>query len=704
MSLNRSRESKVASRKSKRLAQIFGRAAGLTMNGKTYDENPVSEPLTRQNRKGHARLLIFLTIVTFGFPLAGSTPAWSQQETASQLKEKVTQAGVFFRADAPRALRNSNDPCLPLYLEIINGVEKTAHTTGAGLSPYLTRDPLKLLGLNLFVKPAGTTRQFAGDPLPLSESKDFSFDARSNGQPQAITDRMRKTLEVPRQSIDTYLRQHFIGGPFHAVDLWVSFRLQGWPSQDFYLRVELNAPPLPQLPGWYRGDVHYHCGYTDNPAERGYPLPVTKQAALHAGLDWLILTDHSTDLSVGRYAQELREVQKYRDGRLMLIRGEEVTTASSKPSLLTTVHMVALPSPDDPEKGFPNPANPSEDVILTGDGSVASTALPIKEALARVVAAGGFAYAAHPFDPISPLMRGGSWDLEADFLTPDGKQMQAGLVGLEPWNRATITTADDARDPYCLHRDADPKACFQPDPQASQYARLEKGIELGWRPLLQRGLQAPGETMPAPGFKVFLAAGSDAHGDFNYEATLDVVDFLGKPLRGLSGYAEDNALGKISTVVYAPEGKGSKGENILRALQSGHSVLSNGPLLIAGFARHHGNMGDSGDVGIGDSLAVSLGHLPPLQLAWVSSAEFGPFESIRLIVGSPAGESQPREIPVPASNQMASEGFMPVDLRPFLGKNRAVWGYVRLEARTRNAAGEEFRCYTNPVWLEITGD
>jgi hypothetical protein len=115
-------------------------------------------------------------------------------------------------------------------------------------------------------------------------------------------------------------------------------------------------------------------------------------------------------------------------------------------------------------------------------------------------------------------------------------------------------------------------------------------------------------------------------------------------------------------------------------------------------------LGDSGDVGIGDSLAVSLGHLPPFQLAWVSSAEFGPLESIRLIVGSPEGESQPQEIPVPASRQMASGGLIPVDLRPFLGKNRDRWGYIRLEARTRNATGEEFRCYTNPVWLEITGD
>jgi hypothetical protein len=150
---------------------------------------------------------------------------------------------------------------------------------------------------------------------------------------------------------------------------------------------------------------------------------------------------------------------------------------------------------------------------------------------------------------------------------------------------------------------------------------------------------------------------------------------------------------------------GPKGESILRALKSGRSVVSNGPLLIAGFDRNsNGSLDDSGDVGIGDSLSVSLAHLPPLQLAWISSAEFGPLESIRLIVGSQEGESPPQGIPVPASKQMASGGLIPVDLRAFLGKNRGSWGYIRLEARTRNATGEEFRCYTNPVWLEIASD
>lgn len=609
---------------------------------------------------------------------------------------------MFFRADAPHTLRNREDPYLPLYLEIINGVEKAAHTTAAGIAHYIPREPLKLEGVDIFVKPAGAKRQFVAKPLFWGSSKDFSFDTRTGVQPLSIADRMRKTLEIPRELIDSYLSQHFIGGPFGLVDLWIAFRVTGQPSQNIYLRVRLGAPALPEIPHWYRGDVHYHSAFTDNPAERGYPLNVTKQAALHASLSWLLLADHSTDLSPERYAEELEDVKKYRDGRFLFIRGEEVTVASAKEALLTTAHMVALPSPDDPDKGFPDSAGASDSVILTGDGSVTSPALPIKEALRRIAAAGGFAYAAHPYDPISPLLRGGTWDLELDFLAAGGKQLQPGLVGLEPWNRGTNTTADNAHDPFCLRRDADPSNCFQPDKEASQYGRLERAIELGWRPLLLKGLPPEGSAGKSPVFKTFLAAGSDAHGDWNYESTMDVVDFLSKPSRALSGYAEDNALGKVSTVVHCPAGMGRRGENVLRALREGQSVLSNGPLLVAGFDRDaNGSLDDPEDVGFGQEISLSLHALPPLKLVWASSKEFGTMESLRLLVGSNSGESDPQEIPVPAALALASEGLYPLDLRPRLGKLVGSWGYIRLEARTRNSAGEEFRCYTNPIWVRI---
>jgi hypothetical protein len=619
-------------------------------------------------------------------------------------KQELAQTGVFLRADAPRSLRNPDDPYLPIFVEVINGVEQEAHTTGSGVSYFVKRGPLKLDGVNVFVKPTGARHQFSSEPLLWGESRDISYDVRTDGQPLVILDRFKKTIQVPRAAVQSFLASHFLGGSSASVDLRVSMRIVDWPAQSFYLRVKLNAPPLPKLPNWYRGDLHYHSGYTDNPAERGYPLDVTKQAAIHSGMEWLLLTDHSTDLALERYGQELDEVKNLRDGRLMMIRGEEVTVASGK-GMMTTIHMVAAPSPDDPDKGFPELRKAENTVIITGDGSVSYAAMPVKEALARIAAAGGFAYAAHPYDPISPIMRGGRWDLEDDILAAHGEQLQAGLVGLEPWNRSTMSTADDMRDPFCIIPHVDPNACFLHDPVADQYVRLEHGITEGWQPLLQRGLGSRSDGTDAPLFKTFLAAGSDAHGDLNFEATMDVVDFFHKPERGLNGFAEDNALGGISTVVFAPAGIGPRGENVLRGLREGHTVGSNGPLLVAGFDRNsNGSLDDPGDVGIGQELLCPLKSLPPLQLRWVSSEEFGPLESIQLIVGTRAGEAPPFEVPVPAAKALASDGLVPFDLHQILSQGPQDWKYIRLVAITRNGANQEFRCYTNPIWIKAPGE
>jgi len=677
--------------------------------------------------------LMSLLVAVEPLGLAQQAPAESRQPAAAQqaqpaqpaeqtehpraAKQRVerpsalAQVGVFFRADAPRALRNPDDPNLPIVLEIINGVEKAAHTTGIAFAGLISRPPLKLEGVEVYVCPATAHAEFADEPVrlvPGDKPDKFTWDARQNGEPLAIVDRFSSTLQVPRAAIQSYLHQHYLGSRFPTVNLKVTFKLDGWPSQSFYLRVRLDAQPLPHLANWYRGDPHVHSAYTDNPAERGHGLEVTRQAALDAGLDWIVLSDHSTDLNPERFAAELDEVRKYRDARFVFVRGEEVTVASGKAVLLSTLHLLALPSPDDPDRGFG--PTPPEAVIATGDGSITSPAMSLGDALDVIARAGGFAYAAHPFDPISPLLRGGVWDLDVDFLDRNPArqgQLQKGLVGLEPWNRATTATADDPGDPYCIRRDADPARCFHSDAAQNQYTRLENGIATGWQPLLQKGLPASAAAAvgDAPAFKTLLVAGSDAHGDFNYESTLDAVDFLADPSRAWSGYAEDNALGTLATVVYCPQGMGPRGENVLRALRQGASVLSNGPLLAAAFVSgttKDTSLDDPSAVPVGGVVSAALTALPPLALGWVSSTEFGPLSVIRLVLGSRAGEHA-EEIPVPEGKEMTSGGLVPIDLRGRLAHQAGEWGYVRLEAHSRNSAGEESRCYTNPLWFRITG-
>jgi hypothetical protein len=183
---------------------------------------------------------------------------------------------------------------------------------------------------------------------------------------------------------------------------------------------------------------------------------------------------------------------------------------------------------------------------------------------------------------------------------------------------------------------------------------------------------------------------------------MDAVDFS-RPARGISGYAEDNALGKLSTVIQCPNGMGPRGEEVLRALRDGRSVLSNGPLLIAGFDRNgNGSFDDPEDVLPGGHVSFTSQTLEPLQLVWVSSPEFGPLVSLRLIVGSAAGESEAQEIPVSPEKSLASAGLYPLDLKTPIEKLGGSWATIRLEARTRNGAEEEFRCYTNPLWVRIS--
>jgi hypothetical protein len=148
---------------------------------------------------------------------------------------------------------------------------------------------------------------------------------------------------------------------------------------------------------------------------------------------------------------------------------------------------------------------------------------------------------------------------------------------------------------------------------------------------------------------------------------------------------------------------GPRGENVLQALRDGRSVLSNGPILVAGFDLNgNGSIDDPGDVIVGQQYSSTAKSFPPLQAEWVSSDEFGPLRSLRLIIGSASGESDPIEIQIPSPMGLASHGLFPLDLASHLEKLADGWGYIRLEARTVNSAGAEFRCYTNPIWIRLS--
>ena len=90
-------------------------------------------------RHGCARLALVVAAC-----LLASPHGYSQLDgsVVSDLRERLSKTGVFFRADAPRSLRNSGDEYVPLFVEIINGVEQEAHTTGSSVSNLFRPQPL----------------------------------------------------------------------------------------------------------------------------------------------------------------------------------------------------------------------------------------------------------------------------------------------------------------------------------------------------------------------------------------------------------------------------------------------------------------------------------------------------------------------------------------------------------------------------------
>lgn len=151
------------------------------------------------------------------------------------------------------------------------------------------------------------------------------------------------------------------------------------------------------------------------------------------------------------------------------------------------------------------------------------------------------------------------------------------------------------------------------------------------------------------GRKIFVEAGSDAHGDFN------------------------SGLGKSRTLVHSTT-FGNNG--ILSALRDGHSIMTNGPVVIF----------DIGGTNIGDTRDMSNGRVS-LNVQWNSTPEFGTVKNIIIIKGI-IGDKETVERQIYPNSY---SGNKRVTIMP----SQDV--YYRLEAMSTNGN----KVYTNPIWINI---
>lgn len=284
-------------------------------------------------------------------------------------------------------------------------------------------------------------------------------------------------------------------------------------------RVLASPYPLPEVEDWYYGDAHFHSSYTWDQAEFGAPLRAAVEAARAIGLSWFAATDHSYDLDdrEGSYLQNDPGLPKWRnflkeveDIDFPVLAGEEVSCGSTRGHNL---HLLAFGIREFVEgKG-----DSGERWLRTRPD------LSLREALDRVLAQGGVAYAAHPLFrfpfPQRVLLGRGSWtweDLRAE-----------GLSGLQFWNG---------------RRGGD----------------FEEGKGVWVRLLLE-------------GRRVYALGGNDAHGDFNRFRGLSIPLLKVKELPFYT-------FGRVRTAAYCPDGPSP--EAILEALKEGRTVVTDGPMVL----------------------------------------------------------------------------------------------------------------------------
>lgn len=208
-----------------------------------------------------------------------------------------------------------------------------------------------------------------------------------------------------------------------------------------------------------------------------------------------------------------------------------------------------------------------------------------------------------------------------------------------------IVLSDSIR--YALKPSSNGKFELNPFDANGKYDTWGTGIDemltngaVSWDRLNMRGLD-PRQTseiswLPAGApRKMFMAGGSDAHGDFNYRRTGymvgndSVIDMaIGTPRNLVMTGAPNNVVDPSAAPVLGPG-------QTLAALRAGRFSVTDGPALRIAIDKNNNGVIDDGDTPMGDttSLATFLATRVPVLVEWASTPEWGQVDRIELTVG-----------------------------------------------------------------------
>ncbi len=314
------------------------------------------------------------------------------------------------------------------------------------------------------------------------------------------------------------------------------------------LQTFAATEPLPTLPGYVSGDLHYHTEGTDDQVEFGAPPEAAAAMARAMGLQFFAATDHSYDIDdlPENYLRNDPDLRKWHEQRrkiaewnaekngVIILPGEEVSCANHRGRnvhFLIIGHSQFLPgSGDGAERWFHTRAELSiEEILEQLDDNAA-------------------AFAAHPRvrAPFLEwlLLRRGRWHRQ-DFLHPR-------LDGVQIWNG-------------------------HPDGMA-------EGLK-SWKEMLLAGK------------KLVVAAGNDAHGNFSRFRQVGFPFFLMRENRL-------NLFGRSRTVVRGHAKDTS--QDIIAALRRGGSCISTGPVIDLQIINSADEIFNTGETARGEIVAIKI--------------------------------------------------------------------------------------------------
>ncbi|MCT4580671.1 MAG: T9SS type A sorting domain-containing protein [Flavobacteriales bacterium] len=504
-------------------------------------------------------------------------------------------------------------------------------------------------------------------------------------------------------------------------------------DDDIGLRVFRSDEAIPTLSDWYRGDTHLHSMFTQNNAETGLPIESTLEAGKLIGLDWFTSTDHTSDydnygLSINSNWDKIRaKAQELNDAHpdFKVIAGQELAVNNAKGKL---VHMLAYPNYEDP---FSLP------FLGDGKGDIAHTTVYIDQVVDNLVDAEGFSYAAHPFSTKDKLptipVNGGIWNLgelsfpangsnfpltggeiicnetnsTSDILSLNENEfIKDRIQGAQIWNvrNSRTTPSGSELDPWNVRGNSDP---FEVNDSASishHVKKFRQGQEVV-NHINKLALVQKNNNEELTNWKLYISAGADAHGSFNFTNTDDFGGF---------GDLNTNAVGKLTTVVYCPNGMGEDGEEVLRSLYNGNSTLSDGPIATIGIS-DNGNDNNS-EILMGMDTVVNTLQLDDyfLNINYVSTQEFGDFSSFKIIAGTEDGEIE-KTIQLPYANGSRNLSYSLKSILDSIFVNGFIpqekYFYIRAELQTYKDYSsmaaiygtnyDVFHSFTNPIWIKL---